>query len=85
MLRDQQGNKKITLTITSFDFHPKLTLNITSGRSGDFHLKLTLPITQDDFHPNSQSTVTSGDFHLGTTWPPLVSGWKSPEVSIPGV
>jgi len=38
-----------------------------------------------DFHPNSQSTITSGDFHLETTWPPLLSGWKSPWVSIQGV
>ena len=39
-----------------------------------------------DFHPNSQSTITSGDFHLGTTWwPPLLSRWKSPGVSFPGV
>jgi len=30
-------------------------------------------------------TITSGDFHLGTTWPPLLSRWKSPGVSIPGV
>jgi len=34
-----------------------------------------------DFHQNSQSTITSGDFHLGTTWPPLLSGWKSPGVT----
>jgi len=26
-----------------------------------------------------------GAFHLGTTWPPLLSGWKSPGISIPGV
>jgi len=38
-----------------------------------------------DFHLSSQSTITSGDFHLGTTWPPLLSGWKSTGVSIPGV
>jgi len=30
-------------------------------------------------------TITSGDFHLGTTWPPLLSGWKSPGVGIPVV
>jgi len=30
-------------------------------------------------------TITSGDFHLGTTWPPLLSRWKSPGVSIQGV
>ena len=47
--------------------------------------KLTLTATWGDFHPNSQSTITSGDFHLGTTWPPLLSWWKSPGVSIPGV
>jgi len=29
-------------------------------------------------------TITSGDFHLDTTWPPLLSGWKSPGVGIPG-
>jgi len=27
----------------------------------------------------------SGDVHLGTTWPPLLFGWKSPGISIPGV
>ena len=30
-------------------------------------------------------TTTWGDLHLGTTWPPLLSGWKSPGVGIPGV
>ena len=30
-------------------------------------------------------TITSGDFPLGTTWSSLLSGWKSPGVSIPGV
>jgi len=29
-------------------------------------------------------TIKSGDFHLDTTWPPLLSRWKSPEVGIPG-
>jgi len=30
-------------------------------------------------------TITSGDFHLGTTWLPLLSGRKSQGVGIPGV
>ena len=30
-------------------------------------------------------TITSGDIHLGTTWPPLLSGWKAPGVGIPVV
>jgi len=51
MPRHQQGNKKLTLIITSGDFQPKRTLTIMSG---DFHPKLTLTITQwDGFHPNS--------------------------------
>jgi len=37
------------------------------------------------YSPEISLTITSGDFHLGTTTPPLLSGWKSPEVSIPGV
>jgi len=68
MTRHQQGNKKLTLIITSGDFHPKLTLTIMSG----------------DFHPNSQSAVTSGEFHLRTTWPLLLSGWKSPGLLFQG-
>jgi len=55
MSRYQQGNKKLTLTITS----------------GDFHHKLTPTITPDDFHP-------------GTTWAPLLYGWKLPGVRFPG-
>jgi len=47
--------------------------------------KLTVTITSGDFQPNSQSTITSGDFYLGTTWPLLLFGWKSPGVNIPGV
>jgi len=30
-------------------------------------------------------TITWGDLHLGTAWPPLLSGWKSPGAGIPGV
>ena len=30
-------------------------------------------------------TITWGDLHVGATWPPLLSGWKSPGVVIPGV
>ena len=30
-------------------------------------------------------TIASGDFHLGTTWPPLLSRWKSQGVGIPVV
>jgi len=35
-----------------------------------------------DFHPNSKLTITSRGFHLGTTWPPLLSGWKLPWIYI---
>jgi len=69
MSRHQQVNKEVILTITSGDFHPKLTLTITWG----------------DYHPNSQSNITSNNFLLGATWPPLLFEWKSPRVSIPGV
>jgi len=37
------------------------------------------------FYPELTLTITTGDFHLGTTWPPFLSGWKSPGFSIPGV
>jgi len=57
----------------------------TNHNAGWFSPELTLTITPDDFHPNSQSTITSGDFHLGTTWQPLLSGWKSLGVGVPGV
>ena len=33
----------------------------------------------------THSNHNVGYFHLGTTWPPLLSGWKSPGVGIPGV
>ena len=57
----------------------------TNDDMGWFSPELTLTIMPGDFHPNSQSTITLGDFHLGTTWPPLLSGLRSPRVSIPGV
>ena len=85
---------KLTLTTTWGDFHPNshqpkcgviFTWTYTNHNVGWFSLKLTLTITWCDLHPNSQSTITWGDFHLGTTWPALLSVWKSPEVSIPGV
>jgi len=57
----------------------------TNHNVGWFSPELTLTTMSGDFHPNSQSTITAGDFHLGTSWPPLLSGWKSPGVSIPGV
>jgi len=52
---------------------------------GWFSPELTLTIIWGDFHPEITLTITSGDFHLGTAWPPLLPGWKSPEISIPGV
>jgi len=35
--------------------------------------------------PKTHTNHNVGDFHLGTTWPPLLSGWKSTGVSIPGL
>ena len=37
------------------------------------------------FSPELILTTISGYFQLGTTSPPLLSGWKSPGFSIPGV
>jgi len=37
------------------------------------------------FPPELALTITLVDFHLGTTWPQLLSGWKSPGSSTPRV
>jgi len=34
---------------------------------------------------NKKLTLTVMLIHLGTTWPPLLSGWKSPGAGIPGM
>jgi len=57
----------------------------TNHNMGWFSPKLTLTIILGDFHLKSQSTITLGDFHIGTMLLPLLSGLKSPRVSIPGV
>jgi len=71
MSRDQRGNKKLTLTITSGDNvgSPQTHTNHNVGR----------------FPPEITSTIMWGDFHLRTTRPPLLFRWKSSGVSIPGV
>jgi len=56
----------------------------TNHNVGWFSRELILTMTWDDFYPNSQST-TLGDLLLGTTWPTLLSGWKSPKVGILGL
>jgi len=72
---------KNSLTITWVIF----TRIHTNHNVGWFSPELTLTIMSGDFHPSSQSTTTSSDFHLGTTWLPLLSGWKSTGISIPRV
>jgi len=51
----QQGNKKLTLTITSRDFHHKRTLTIMSG---DFHSKLMINHNVGWFSPRNHVATT---------------------------
>ena len=81
-VKASRGKQKTHFYHTTKWFSPELTLTITFTK---FSPKLSLIITPEDFHPNSQSTITSSCFHLGTTRPPLLSRWKLPGVSVPGV
>ena len=57
----------------------------SNHNAGWFSPELTLSIIWGDFHPELTLTITSDDFHLGTAWPPLLPGYKSPEVSMPSL